>query len=90
MVSDLIDCHITNSWERITDPAAIEVWQAQAAEGEYELRVTRRRSGRHDVRVRRNRGSGLRQVFREEFDREAEARRVRRNLLVQVVEGRPI
>jgi serine/threonine-protein kinase len=90
VIDDLIDCHITNSWEQIADPSTIETWRSSAPEGDYELTVKLKRNGRYEVRARRDRGAGLRQVFVDERDTLGRALQLRRRLLVQVVEGRPL
>jgi eukaryotic-like serine/threonine-protein kinase len=90
VIDDLIDCHITHAWNQMPDASTVETWRCNAAEGDYELTVKQKRHGGFEVRARRDRGSGLRQVFFDERDTIARARQLRRNLLVQVVEGRPL
>lgn len=90
VIDDLIDCHITHAWHLLADPSTIETWRCSAAEADYELTVRQKQNGRFEVRARRDRGSGLRQVFLDDRDTLARGRQLRRKLLVQVVEGEPI
>ena len=68
----------------LTDPATIETWRADGADGEYLVKITESR-GTFTVVATRNKGSGHRRVFRETTHRRPEAERLRRKLLLALV-----
>jgi len=87
MLGALMACHVVHSWERRDEPGDVETWHADGADGAYVLHLsTRPRGGDHTVAVTRDKGSGARHVFKERFARRSDAERVRRGLLVAVVE----
>lgn len=87
MLGALMACHVRHYWQRADEPDDLETWWATGDDGDYVLRLSERaRRGDYVVAVTRDKGSGPRHVFKEHFPRRSAAERVRRNLLVAVVE----
>lgn len=87
MLGDLTNCRIINSWQSISDANCIEHWESDSESGRYECTIRQRRDRRFEVLARLDQGRGLRRFFRDVVERESDARRIRRNVLVAVVQG---
>lgn len=90
MIDALIDCGVSNCWTLVDDADTLETWHLSADGETYELTVTRLRSGAFQVRARRDKGSGLREILKRDFPTEAKAAQGRRKLLVLGAEGKPL
>lgn len=90
MLSDLTSCGIQNSWISETKEGTSESWRCDCNLGVYKLDVIPKRSGQIEVVLRLNRGRGFRRIHRSVVLRESDAARIRRNLLVGVIQGRSL
>jgi serine/threonine protein kinase len=88
MIDALIDCGVTNSWSLLEDGDTLETWQLIVDGETYELTVTRLRNGSFRVRARRDKGSGFREFYKNDFPTRPKAAQARRKLLVLGVEGK--
>jgi serine/threonine protein kinase len=86
MGTALVSCRITNAWQPVEDDQARETWESETSDGFYRLQVLERRKG-YEVLAKLDRGRGLRKVFRQVEPRWSDALRVRRRVLVEVVQG---
>jgi serine/threonine-protein kinase len=86
MLAALMSCAVRFCWSSEDDPATQETWHAEGSDGEYLLKVTERR-GKHTVLVTRDKGAGAghRRVLVATTPRRAEAERIRRNVLLELV-----
>jgi serine/threonine protein kinase len=87
MLGALTACRVARSWVRADQEGEIETWELEGADGDYVLHLSKRRNGKFRVRVTRDKGAGARKVLEEDFARESDALRVRRNRLLLGVES---
>lgn len=86
MLGALMACNVSFSWVRDDQTGHLETWKAVGVDGAYELRLEAAPRGDFLVAMTRDKGSGPRHVFRQTVERQSEALRIRRNLLVGFVE----
>jgi serine/threonine protein kinase len=89
MLTGLMRPQVRYGWTQISDPEVVERWEARTPQGHFILRLSTRGRAGSEVTVTRDKGHGAghRHVLREKLDRQGDARRVRRNCLVGLVEG---
>jgi serine/threonine protein kinase len=88
MITDLTRCRVACGWQRLPPDGALERWGTTLGQATYELTLREIKGGSFEVRMRKDIGSGLRQVSKGRFDRHAAAHLKRRRLLMAVVEGK--